>query len=516
MESKTPVQKKKKSRVWLWVLIAVVVTIAVGLLLISNAMQRAAEPVYTAYTIETGTVERTITGSGRLSAADSETLALPAGVRVESVSAKAGDIVKAGDVLATLDLDSLRDLAAQTNTELSSLDRQIATRSSVTQVKAPVRGRVKYLPATIGSEARDVIREYGALALISSDEKMQVSIETDAQLALYSKVTVRWDGDKAKGMIAEKTATGYLVTLTDNGTPYLANAQVYDGDTLLGEGTLEIHAPVAVLSSGGEITDIDVSENTLVYANNKLFSLENAPATASYNTAYADRAEKAALYAQLLTYLQDPRVIAPVDGTVGEVNISKNTDVAASTASDGMTDAFVLHTGGAVKLVIDADELDIDAVALTQSATVTLDAYPSETFPATVSHISRIGTVNGSITTYPVEVTLSFDTRLLEGMNGSAVVLTSKKENVPLIPVERIMEDSTGEYVNVKTASGAYERRDITTGLSDGTYAEVTSGLVAGDQVWYLDTSVNTQFSAMMTNRDAAVEESGYATVGGN
>ncbi len=516
MESKTPVQKKKKSRVWLWVLIAVVVTIAVGLLLLSSAIKRAAEPVYAAYTVENGTVERTITGSGRLTAADSETLQLPAGVRVESVPAKTGDIVKAGDVLATLDADSLRDLAAKANTELSSLDRQIATRNTVTQVKAPVRGRVKYLPATIGSEARDVIREFGALALLSSDEKMQVSLETDAQLTLYSKVSVRWDGGKTTGMIAEKTATGYLVTLTDNGTPYLAKAGVYDGETLLGEGTLEIHAPVAVLASGGEITSIDVEENTLVYANNKLFSLENAPATASYNTAFADRAEKAVLYAQLLSCMQDPRVIAPVDGTIGEVKIVKNTDVAASTASDGMTDAFVLHTGGAVKLVIDADELDIDAVALAQSATVTLDAYPGESFPATVSHISRIGTVSGSITTYPVEVTLSFDTRLLEGMNGSAVVLTSKKENVPLIPVARIMEDSTGEYVNVKNASGAYERRDITTGLSDGTNAEVTSGLVAGDQIWYLDTSGNTQLAAMMARRNAYAEENGYPTIGGN
>ena len=66
--------KKKKTRVWLWVLIAVVVTIVVGLLVISNAVRSAAKPVYTSYTVETGTVERTITGSGRLSSADSETL----------------------------------------------------------------------------------------------------------------------------------------------------------------------------------------------------------------------------------------------------------------------------------------------------------------------------------------------------------------------------------------------------------------------------------------------------------
>lgn len=59
-----------------------------------------------------------------------------------------------------------------------------------------------------------------------------------------------------------------------------------------------------------------------------------------------------------------------------------------------------------------------------------------------------------------------------------------QKENVPLIPVNLIMQDSEGAYVNVKNAADDLERRDITTGLSDGTNAEVTSGLVAGDQIW--------------------------------
>ena len=479
--------KKKKTRTWLWVLIAVVVTIAVGSLVLVNAVRSAANPVYVSHTVENGTVERTITGSGRLSSADSETLQLPAGVLVATVPAKAGDVVKAGDVLATLDVDSLREAAAQVSTELSSLDRQISSRSEVTQVKAPVRGRVKYLPAVVGDDTRTVISQYGALALLSSDEMMMVNIETDAQLALYGSVSVRWDGGKAEGMLYEKTASGYLVTLTDNGTPYMSKAQVYDGDTLLGEGVLEIHAPVAVLAAGGEITDVDVEENTLVYANHKMFTLEDAPASASYNTNFADRTEKAALYAQILAYIQDPRVLAPVDATIQEVKVSKGTDVPANASGDLLSDAFVLHTGGAVKLVIDADELDIDSVAVDQSATVTLDAYPGESFDAVVSHISRIGTVSGSITTFPVEVTLNYEARLLEGMNGSAVILTASKENVPLIPVELIIEDSTGTYVNVKNAAGELVRRDIVTGLSDGTNAEVVSGLAAGDQVWYLD-----------------------------
>ena len=205
--------KKKKSRVWLWILLAVVITIIVVLLVLGNALKNASKPVYTAYTVENGTVERTITGSGRLKSEDSSTLQLPGGVLVDSVAVEAGDTVKAGDVLATLDLDSLSNLAATTSSELSQLDSQISSRDDVTRVSAPVRGRVKYLPATKGEDVLSVINQYGVLALLSTDKKMQLSFTTDQTLALYSKVSVRWDGGKATGMVYEKTSDGYLVTV---------------------------------------------------------------------------------------------------------------------------------------------------------------------------------------------------------------------------------------------------------------------------------------------------------------
>jgi len=479
--------KKKKTRVWLWILLAVVVAIVIGVVLLQNAMKAASQPVYLPHTVETGTVERTITGSGRLASADTETLRLPGKVHVASVPAEVGDVVKAGDVLATLDLDSLKDQANTVSTDLASLDRDIASRTKVKRIEAPVRGRVKYLPAKKGDDVLSVVSEYGTLALLSADGLMQLEIASTEQLTLHSDVTVRWDGGSADGMISEKTASGYLVTLPDNGTPYQAKAQVFNGDKLLGEGVLAIHSPVTVLAAGGEITDVDVEENTLVYAGNKLFSLQNAPDDASYRTALTQRNDKAKLYETLLAYLNDPRVLAPTDGLINEVLIKEDSDIAESTAANGLSDAFTIHTGGAVKMDIDTDELDIDLVKLDQTGTVTLDAYPNESFDAVVTRISRVGTLDGTITTYPVEVTLGYDERLLEGMNGSAVILTSKKENVIVLPIELINEDSEGEYVYFQSADGkSYDRVAITTGLSNGVEAEITSGLKAGDIVWSL------------------------------
>lgn len=480
---------KKKTRKWIWILLAVVVVIVVAFVVLSSATKRASQPVYSSYTVETGTIESTITGSGKLDSADSETIRVPGDIHVDAIPVEVGDYVKAGDVLATLDLASLEEQTAKISNELADLDAQISSRDKVERVEAPVRGRIKYLPTQEGDDVLSIIDEYGALAILSTDGKMQLEITTTQQLILHSEVTVKWDGGSADGTIAEKTQNGYLVTLTDKGTPYQATAQVYNDDQLLGEGILDIHAPVSVLAAGGEVTDVNVKENTLVYAGNILFSLESAPDSASYRTSFAERADKAALYELLLSYQNDPRILAKTDGYIDEVLLTENSDIASSSTTDGLTDAFTIHTGGAVKMSIDADELDIELVQLGQAATITLDAYPNEVFQASVTRISRIGTEDGSITTFPVEVTLSYDERLLEGMNGSAVIQTNRSENVVVLPVDLINEDAQGQYVMVMSATGELVRQDITTGLSDGTNAEITSGLSAGDKVWSLSDS---------------------------
>ena len=158
--------KKKKKRIWIWIAGAVLILIILALVGLNALAKAAAQPVYASYTIATGDLSKTITGSGKLEAADSETLQLPAGVTVTDVLVDAGDAVTAGQTLAILDADSLQDNAAAVSSELSSLDQQIASRTAVSSVKAPARGRVKYLSVSTGDAVLTAITQNGALALL--------------------------------------------------------------------------------------------------------------------------------------------------------------------------------------------------------------------------------------------------------------------------------------------------------------------------------------------------------------
>ncbi len=512
-------KKKRKKRAWIWIIAVVLVIIVIAAMGLRAVAAGSNLVLYANYTVARGDVETTITGSGKLASSDNVDVELPDAITVDSVLVKSGDTVAAGDVLATLDLASLSDRAAALASELSSLDRQIKSRSTTGSIYSPVRGRIKYLPVISGDDVLGAIAQFGALTLISSDEMMQVEIATDTALSLYSTLTVTWTDGSAEGTIAQKTADGYIVTLNDDGTPYQQTAQVYDADTLIGEGMLDIHAPVAVYAAGGTIDDVRFSENDMVYANSKLFTLDNEPLSASYQQSLTDRTEKAALYQSVLSYIADPRLIAPQDGVINEIDISDGTKVATASDESGTITALTLLTGGAVKMDVDVDELDINSVSLGQSVSVTLDAFSSETFDATVTHVSTIGSTSGSITTYPVEITLSYDSRLYEGMSGSAVILADSVEDVLLIPIDAIYEDSTGVYVYVLAEDGVTANRvDITTGLSDGTNAEVTSGLSEGDVLQYADDSLTDALASMSFSdrRAAAMEQNDTYANGGN
>jgi len=511
-------KKGKKRKVWPWVLTSVVV-IAAAAAFYLYSMGNPKTEAYQAYTVSRGNVETTITGSGTLQANGVENINLPDGVVVSQVLVKAGDIILKGETLATLDYESLVERAAYLSNELTTLDKNISYRDTSQYIFAPVEGRIKYLPVSERDDVVGTIGEQGALAIISADGLMMIEVTTDQELALDTEVTVKWFVTSKTGVVTRKTASGYIVTLTDNGTPYKETAQVYNGDTLIGEGTIEINAPIAVYGNSGTIKEVHHSENTYVYMGSTLFTLKNAVESNSYRLSVVERNEMAEQLQAVLLYMNNPQIIATTEGLVSEVMISDNTETGSgsstgtseqsnsggatggnagataqsttstgTTAGSGFSTALTIHTGGAVKMFIDVDELDINSVVLNQEVTVTLDAFPGESYTAKVAHISKLGTATGNITNYPVELSLEYNERFLEGMNGSAVIITERAENVLFIPISAIYEDSTGTYVY--TVSGETRRRvDITTGISDGVNAEVTNGLSENDVIQYVDTS---------------------------
>ncbi|MBR3178159.1 MAG: hypothetical protein IKF49_01505 [Clostridia bacterium] len=480
--------KKKKRKIWLWILLLVLAAALVsGYFYIRNQVKNLAQPNYELYQVKPGTVTRTITSSGLLESADTLSVKAESGIEVEEVYFERGDAVKEGEVLLRYDVESVSDRIDALYSELSSLDSQIMRRRTRDTITSPTSGRVKEIYVQPGDDLETVMKEKGALMLLSSDEKMQLKLQTEEKLTIGKTMTVTYEGGKQTGTVANVIEGGYLITLPDNNVPIGAEATVSDRDKTYGSATLEVHAPIYVYGTDGTVEAVSVSVNQSVRMGGKLLVLADKPADPAYADAVKSREEKADEIQRLYEMQKNPVLTAPESGIVAEVFAAKGSTLTAAVSGEDPA-AFTLHTGGAVKMRVAVDELDIGIVSLGQPAVITLDAFSGESFDAEVTHISLLGTASGSITTYAVELTLSGDERLLEGMNGSAVIVAQKHENVLLLPVDAIHEDETGVYVYVKLGEEA-ERREIKTGLSDGSVAEILSGLKEGDVVQYLSSS---------------------------
>lgn len=146
-----------------------------------------------------------------------------------------------------------------------------------------------------------------------------------------------------------------------------------------------------------------------------------------------------------------------------------------------------------VSIPVSIDELDVLNVNVGQSAIVTLDALPGQTFTGTVTDINLNGNNQGGNSKYTVTVELEKIPEMLPGMNASILIVIDEHDNIPLIPVEALYENKGSTYVYTSYNEQSEELKnpvDVATGHSDGIYVEIVEGLSKGDTVWYsyLDT----------------------------
>ncbi|MCD8364878.1 MAG: HlyD family efflux transporter periplasmic adaptor subunit [Clostridiales bacterium] len=160
----------------------------------------------------------------------------------------------------------------------------------------------------------------------------------------------------------------------------------------------------------------------------------------------------------------------------------------SSTYSVSETTLLSITPQNTMTIEIMVDEMDILAVEIGQEATVTLDAFPGQSFTGTVTSIDESGANSGGSSKYTAVITMDREEDMLAGMNASAVITLDTTEDVLVIPEAALVEEDNATYVyttydeDTDTLGGLVE---VTTGISDGENVEITSGLEEGDTYCY-------------------------------
>ena len=170
-------------------------------------------------------------------------------------------------------------------------------------------------------------------------------------------------------------------------------------------------------------------------------------------------------------------VKAPFDGVVTDVY------VAVGEWATGL--AVDLMDSSSLEVVLDVDEIDIGSLAVGQQAVVTLETWPDEELSGELVSIAPKAKSGAEIVTYQVHLSLEAgELSVRSGMTANAELVTANRENVLLVPNRAITADrQAGKYYVNLIQGDTTAKTEVTIGLRDNKYTEITSGLEDGDQL---------------------------------
>ena len=496
-------------RRWIVLCVLAVAVIGGGTAFLSRTRAKAAkaETTYTTASVEKRSITNALTGSGTLQPADSYTVTTLVSGEVLSDTFEEGDIVEKDQLLYTID-----------SSDVSTTETQAQT--NYTQAL-----KAKYPTADISGTVSEVYVSNGD-AVSAGTELCRISASND--LTIDFQFSYAKDGDFYVGQPAKIYLNGYAGyidgTVAQVGGSSMANAtgmkmttvRVKAANPGLVSGDCTASAVVGNYTSYGQTTvKVGTGSTITASASGKVSGLTLMPGDSVSSgqricTITGDSVDnqlqnaKASLE-NAQDRLDDYMVTSPITGTVVEKTVKAGDNV--GTGSNSNNTLCIIYDLTYLEMTLNIDELDIDNVEVGQTVNVTSDAKEGQTFTGVVTKVSVVGTTSGGTTTYPVTVRIDDTDGLRPGMNVDAEIVLSSADGVLAIPSLAV---NRGDTVLVTSdspsAANALEQEapegyayvQVTTGVSDDSYIEITSGLQEGDTVAYLRTASSGSGNMMM------------------
>lgn len=443
----------------IWIPILIVGGLIVGFIILRPRPEPEVAAERTA-TIETGPLRVWVTGTGKVEPSAQAALSFRTVGTLGELAVEVGQVVQAGQVLASLDPGSLDPelLAAEVDliTARQALDdlmedptvQQIA-KAEMVLAQARDALRVAEYSWNNQQEGRrassDTIR--GAEARLTLAQ-----VEVDQAASEYNSLSGRPSDDPTKAV-----ALTNLVAARADRDSALRNVNWYTGHPT------EIQQ--AILDS-----EVSLAQANLLQAEQDLVDLKAGPEADAVESANARlRAAQAVV--------DQARLISPIDGTVMSVNHGVGDSIVPAEIEIVIADLATLHIDTSV------DELDVGDVVIGQVVEISLDALPDLVLTGSVAGIDLSPEIGSANTQYPVRVEVeSIDDLVRVGMTAALNILVADDEDAVLIPNWALgFDPETGDIIVFVGDGENRERRVIVLGLRNDTVSEVLSGLIPGE-----------------------------------
>ncbi len=360
-------------------------------------------------------------------------------------------------------------------------------------VRPEVNGRISELPVDIGDKVKS-----GDLLFALDDKDLQIELETRRTEIASANLEIR----KAKQELDVADQEVELDLRRDSITRAKLEQQKAKDDharnKILFDDELISKEVMQSVESAYEL-----AKNAVLQAERNLqLSQERFRKAKERARTNYELATNAVLKAQRnleLTQdrLSETRIVAPFDCTVLTRSISA-VGQAVSGSGGFNSGTEVMTIANLNEMIIDAhvNQADITRLSADMEVDVAVEAVIGLTVKGRVERIAPKATVRSGIKGFGARILLiSVDARIQPGMTAKISIPVVSAENALSVPLAAVFTEQEGRYVYV-VVDGVYEQRAVEVGVSDYRFAEILSGLNAGETV-----------SLEMPGEDAEVKE---------
>ncbi len=506
----------KKKIVLLCILAAVIIAL---LIVVIGYMRGWFDKGYDAdvVTVSQRNVTSTYETSGTVSSSSEGKFSAVAGVKVEKVNVKVGSAVKKGDVLATFDASSLSSALSEKQQALNKAQKAYSDyKSGIVTAKtqlADINGKI----AQAEQKAAKLEKE--------SEEAAKEAEKKAAENAAKAKEQAAAAEENLSNLIDDKTLAGKIINSIISSNPDLKKMQ-------------EMLESVSSMSSGYDISQLmgsmtgGTSQYELMQAQLELATLKASKAMTEAQSGGNLESVYKSVYDSALKAYNETKAgidalnkgwIAEHDGVVSAVGIKAGETIAASDGKsaesfDPSSVVSAVMSGGDVTSLISGffsksdagitvqyypleikfmlNKGDLDQVSVGQI--VDVKSETGKTIKGEVSFIAAVATAASSFdinslmggsggASGGIEAIVSVDkpdSGIIIGLDADISIDVEEKKGCITVPVESIQYDDSHAYVYVYDAQeGIINKKTVETGIFDGTYYEVLSGIKAGEVI---------------------------------
>lgn len=468
--------------------------------------------VYRRYTVERGDVVVGQSESSSISL-ERETVTFPVSATVEEVYVREGSSVRKGDPLMRMNTEDIEAglasyelqlnivgleveqaklnqqsklLAARQEMESSEQSGALATENAALTVTQLQRA-VTQAEDTLADKEEELEKWTACLDTLEEDlvtleyyEDMAENHQMDTEGNTWSSILSDFQEyyQDTYGSIDSMDALEEEIRLTESER---AQAQIDLDEARMALSTGELAAQqqkesaessASIASSSYELTEVELEQ-----------AVESAQET------YDELEDQIEEVRSLLS--EDGIVYAECDGLVASLSVEEGDDVEVYIDDDtnlilSYATLLTMTDISSVYVPITISEEDILNVSIGQEATVTMNAFPNQTFEAEVDTITVDAARSGAATvSYTVNVRFAQVNELdmLEGMSAEVTLVQRAARDVLYVNSQAVNFSGGVSTVQVEKADGTTETRTVETGFSNGQYVEIVSGLSEGETV---------------------------------